>query len=126
MSDQEHEPNVDTIQPQSDAASFSRPSSRSAKQDDHSDHPFPPHSGPRVWFLTAGGSPIAQELASRLVDHGDFVAAGFLGDRDEPGREIWRELEKDRGQRDGRGRVKIVDFDIRFVDFCRYFPTFAE
>ena len=37
---------------------------------------FPPHSSPRVWFLTSANSPVGLSLCRSILAHGDYVTAG--------------------------------------------------
>ena len=38
---------------------------------------FPAHSEPRVWVITAGGSPIGISVAKEVLAHGDYVIFGL-------------------------------------------------
>ena len=43
---------------------------------------YPPHTSPRVWFITAAASPIGISLTRELLAHGDIIVAGDDGKED--------------------------------------------
>lgn len=90
---------------------------------------FPPSNSPRVWLLTDGLSPVAVDLARRLIEHGDYVIAGILqeeydGMRGEALRTLQQESEVDATGDEGAGsgsekskkdRLKVVELDGRYA-----------
>ena len=82
---------------------------------------FPPHNAPRVWFITAGPSPIAIALAKQVLDHGDYVVAGVHPlefERREGQSEDFRVfLEDVKKAERWRERLRVVGLDGRYVAF---------
>ncbi len=91
--------------------------------DDNYDQPrqlqIPPHSRPRVWFVTACNSPIGLALARLLIENGDHVVAGLLPTEYEipNDRSIQFKgfLEEVGQNNEWRSRMKVVGFDIRWA-----------
>ena len=69
---------------------------------------YPPHTYPRVWFITAAASPIGISLSRELLAHGDIIVAG-----DDGGEDVTRssELASLLDDADGKGwgdRLRVV------------------
>lgn len=86
---------------------------------DSSRSPFPAHSEPRVWVITAGDSPIGISVARQILAHGDYALLGLGRSSlkpDEPLREAFSAflVEVDEHSEEGWGqRLKTVPLDIR-------------
>lgn len=82
---------------------------------------FPPHNAPRVWFLTNGTSPISIALATKVLEHGDYVVAGVLpaefereSGRSEEFRDFLDIVGTGEGERERwKERLRIVGLDAR-------------
>lgn len=82
---------------------------------------FPPHNGPRVWFLTSADAPVAIGLARQVLAHGDHVVAcvqpGDSGKDDERTADF-EQLVQDAGQWGGDARIRVVGLDLRCATHC--------
>ncbi|CAL5868593.1 uncharacterized protein PFLUO_LOCUS2820 [Penicillium psychrofluorescens] len=91
---------------------------------------FPSHTGPRVWLITAGDSPIGISVARQVLAHGDSVLLGLahsILDRDERRRDGFEAFlaEVEGHQHEGWGqRMKTVPLDIRMMGECQ--AVFAQ
>ena len=68
---------------------------------------YPPHTFPRVCFITAAASPIGISLARELLAHGDIIVAG------DDGKEVSRSTElaallEDAGVEGWGDRLRVV------------------
>lgn len=84
----------------------------------HAQAPFPAHNHPRVWFLTAGTTPVATVLTRALLAHGDYVVAGiFPSDHDSAsaGKEDFQDLLEEIQDSEWSERFKVIEFDARWV-----------
>lgn len=84
---------------------------------------FPPHNAPRVWFITAGTSPISISLAKQVLDHGDYVVAGVLPSefekREGQSEDFRAFLEDVKKTERWRERLRVVGLDGRIVGQCQ-------
>lgn len=84
---------------------------------------WPKHSGPRVWFLSNGYSPVALALARRLIEHGDYVGLGVPSAASEltEGLEddLNKLLEEVEDGRNGKKRLRKIHFDLRSMGACQ-------
>ncbi|KAK7540009.1 uncharacterized protein J3D65DRAFT_693882 [Phyllosticta citribraziliensis] len=88
---------------------------------------FPPHNAPRVWFLTNGTSPISIALATKVLEHGDYVVAGVLpaefereSGRSEEFRDFLDIVGRAEGERERwKERLRIVGLDARVIGQCQ-------
>ncbi|KAL8687270.1 MAG: hypothetical protein Q9218_006509 [Villophora microphyllina] len=84
---------------------------------------FPTHSGPRVWLITSGASPISINLSRQLLAHGDSVTlcvkpgeiAGFNAVRQGDFSAFWDEevLVKE----GWKSRARLVEMDTSSTSF---------
>ncbi|KAI9880378.1 MAG: hypothetical protein M1830_003695 [Pleopsidium flavum] len=88
---------------------------------------FPSHSGPRVWLITSGNSPLGIALARQVLAHGDYVVAGLIPaefEKDEERFAEFRGFLQDAGQNDsvgggGKERLRVVGLDVRLMGQCQ-------
>ncbi|KAL8791664.1 MAG: hypothetical protein Q9195_005747 [Heterodermia aff. obscurata] len=69
---------------------------------------YPPHSSPRVWFITAAASPISISLARELLPHGDIIVAGDDGNEDSTRSNELAALLEDAGVEGWGDRLRVV------------------
>lgn len=112
-------PTIDPALTAVDNESSSSPSAQAQPPASSAYNPFPAHSHPRVWFLSAGNTPVAVILARALLEHGDKVVAGVYPPEHERAetrkddfRGLLRQVQLNKGWKE---RFKIVAFDIRYV-----------
>lgn len=80
---------------------------------------FPSHSGPRVWLISAGDSPIGLSISRQLLAHGDYVVLGLVPpgvDRDDSRSADFDTFmdEVDRNAENGwKERLRATVLDIR-------------
>ncbi|KAI9879657.1 MAG: hypothetical protein M1830_007764 [Pleopsidium flavum] len=95
---------------------------------------FPSHSGPRVWLITSGNSPLGIALARQVLAHGDYVVAGLIPgefEKDEERFAEFREFLQDAGQNDSVGggwkeRFKVVGLDVRCASLGRIYDEAGD
>ena len=105
------------------ASSFSQPD---GDETDDSGFPlpqFPNHEKPRVWFLTAAESPIANALVRHLLDHGDIVVAAAssaaFGKVEPYPPDFAQLLQEVEENQDWKKAFKVVSLDSKLIGDCQ-------
>ncbi|KAK2764954.1 hypothetical protein FQN54_008653 [Arachnomyces sp. PD_36] len=86
---------------------------------------FPAHTGPRVWLLSSGDSPIGLSIARQILAHGDYVVLGLVPpdfDRDDSRSADFDTFmdEVDKNVENGwKERLRATVLDVRMMGKCQ-------